>query len=36
MTESSTRHHLEQMKKAGIIRREDADKGGKWIIVKNN
>jgi predicted HTH transcriptional regulator len=34
ITEGSLRHHLEQLKAKGIIRREGADKGGKWVVVK--
>jgi len=36
ITEGSLRHHLEQLKNAGIIRREGADKGGKWVIIKTD
>ena len=36
ITEGSLRHHLEQLKNAGIINREGADKGGKWIIIKKD
>ena len=34
ITEGSLRHHLDQLRNAGLIRREGADKGGKWIIIK--
>ncbi|MDR0537888.1 MAG: winged helix-turn-helix transcriptional regulator [Tannerellaceae bacterium] len=34
ITEGSLRHHLEQLKNNGIIRRDGADKGGKWVIIK--
>jgi ATP-dependent DNA helicase RecG len=27
------RHHLEKMREEGLIRREGADKGGKWIVI---
>ncbi len=27
------RHHLEKLKSEGLIRREGADKGGKWVVV---
>lgn len=30
----SLRHHLEKMKSENLIKREGADKGGKWIIIK--
>jgi ATP-dependent DNA helicase RecG len=30
----SLRHHLEKMRKEDIIKREGADKGGKWVIIK--
>ncbi|MDR0982624.1 MAG: DUF4062 domain-containing protein [Culturomica sp.] len=30
----SLRHHLEKMREEGIIRREGADKGGRWIVVE--
>jgi predicted HTH transcriptional regulator len=33
ITEGSLRHHLEQLKNAGIICREGPDKGGKWAII---
>ena len=33
VTEGSLRHHLEQLKNASVIRREGADKGGKWVII---
>ncbi|GHT05127.1 hypothetical protein AGMMS49525_12170 [Bacteroidia bacterium] len=36
ITEGSLRHHLEQLKNNGIIRRDGADKGGKWVIVKTD
>jgi len=32
---ASLRHHLETMKNENIIRREGADKGGKWIIMSD-
>jgi len=35
ISESSLRHHLETMKSENIVRREGADKGGKWIVVNN-
>jgi len=35
ITVGSLRHHLEQLKNKGIIHREGADKGGKWIIINN-
>jgi ATP-dependent DNA helicase RecG len=34
LTEGSLRHHLEYLKNKGFIRREGADKGGKWVIIK--
>ena len=36
ITEGSLRHHLEQLKNANIIRRDGADKGGKWIILSEH
>jgi ATP-dependent DNA helicase RecG len=36
ITEGSLRHHLEQLKNNGIIRRDGADKGGKWVIINKN
>jgi predicted HTH transcriptional regulator len=33
ITEGSLRHHLEQLKIKGIIRRDGSDKGGKWVII---
>ena len=34
ITENSIRYHLDKMKDENIIRREGADKGGKWIVVE--
>jgi biotin operon repressor len=34
ITEGSLLHHLEQLKSKGIICRDGADKGGKWVIIK--
>ena len=36
ITEGSLRHHLEQLKNAGVISREGADKGGKWLVIKTD
>jgi DNA-binding Lrp family transcriptional regulator len=32
--ESTLRHHLEKLKREGVIKREGADKGGKWVVVE--
>jgi DNA-binding transcriptional ArsR family regulator len=29
------RHHLEKMREEGLIRREGADKGGKWVVIED-
>ena len=34
ITRSTIQKHIENLKNKGIIRREGADKGGKWIIYK--
>jgi predicted ArsR family transcriptional regulator len=31
---ASLRHHLEKMRSENLIKREGADKGGKWVIIK--
>ncbi len=36
ISEGSLRHHLEKMKHENILKREGADKGGKWLIIKKN
>jgi ATP-dependent DNA helicase RecG len=35
ITRSTIQKHIENLKSKGIIRREGADKGGKWIIINN-
>jgi len=34
VTYGSLRHHLEIMKKENLIKRDGADKGGRWIVIK--
>jgi ATP-dependent DNA helicase RecG len=34
LTEAQVIYHLRVMKKDGLIKREGADKGGKWIVVE--
>ena len=36
ITRSTIQKHIENLKSKGIIRREGADKGGKWIIIKTD
>jgi ATP-dependent DNA helicase RecG len=36
ISEGSVRYHLRKMKGANLIKREGSDKGGKWIIIKQN
>ncbi|MDR2890576.1 MAG: putative DNA binding domain-containing protein [Alistipes sp.] len=33
VSEGSLRHHLEKMKRDGLIRHEGSAKGGKWVVV---
>jgi predicted HTH transcriptional regulator len=33
---STIQKHIGNLKNRGVIRREGADKGGKWVIVKTN
>jgi len=34
LTEAQVIHYLKVLKKANLIRREGADKGGKWVIIE--
>lgn len=34
ISEGSLRHHLEKMKRDGLIKREGSDKGGKWVVIE--
>ena len=36
LTYDGIKWQINKLKSQGIIRREGADKGGKWIIIKNN
>ena len=33
---SAVSKHLKKMQEDGIIKREGPDKGGKWVVLKNN
>jgi DNA-binding transcriptional ArsR family regulator len=33
---ASLRHHIEKMREDGLIRREGADKGGKWVVIEKS
>jgi predicted HTH transcriptional regulator len=33
---SAIQKHIENLKSKGIIRRDGADRGGKWVIIKTN
>ena len=36
VSKSAVNQQIIKMRKSEIIRREGADKGGKWIIIKSN
>jgi ATP-dependent DNA helicase RecG len=33
---ASLRHHIEKMREDGLLRREGADKGGKWVVIEKS
>ncbi|WP_368502033.1 hypothetical protein [uncultured Butyricimonas sp.] len=33
-TEGSIKHHLSQLTKKGIIKREGSDRTGKWVVTE--